>query len=496
MRPIDLADVGYDAFLINGTRQSTIATDSNNQDQMLLRIINGSTSSYFDVEYASGPMTIIVADGLDVEPIRVKRLRFSTAATYDVLVPFLTGQFFELRVTYFDGSGFGSTFVGEGTHVYAPDIPAPDLFLMSHQEMEMEGHRDMSMDMEVQSSSAGQNQPIDQDNQIDLTVVTIHDMSKSMPMTDVIEHMTDYRHLMSIGNTELPANQVWREVEISLTGNMERYVWSFNGKTLRETNQIRIDEKEKVHFLLNRETMMHHPIHLHDHFFRVLNPSDERSPLKHTVNLPPMGSVVIEFDTNDEKDWLFHCHNQYHMKSGMNRVVRYEGSSLFNSAMATAIQPMGRWYTKNEVQTNSGFFGIDYIVSDARHGFSLEMDSDFDEDHESVGKYSYHFRRFVSAFAGVEDKSHDGESRTGAIAAVQYKLPMLISNEWRIDNAGDFRLELNSQLQLTRRLGIYWRWNRDDEYRYDIFYTLSKRWSLTLDKDSDYSAGVGISILF
>jgi len=85
---------------------------------------------------------------------------------------------------------------------------------------------------------------------------------------------------------------------------MERYAWSFNNKVLSKSSQIMIRQGETVQFVLENKTMMAHPIHLHGHFFRVLNGQGDRSPLKHTVSVPGMQTVTIEFLANEEKDWF------------------------------------------------------------------------------------------------------------------------------------------------------------------------------------------------
>jgi len=120
MGPMDLADVGYDAFLANGAEESVLALENNQNDSVKLRLINGSTSSIFDVEYAGGPMRIVAADGLDIEPILVQRLRISTAETYDVVVPIDSSMSYELRANSFDGTGYSRLFVGQGEQVNAP----------------------------------------------------------------------------------------------------------------------------------------------------------------------------------------------------------------------------------------------------------------------------------------------------------------------------------------------------------------------------------------
>ena len=117
-----------------------------------------------------------------------------------------------------------------------------------------------------------------------------------------------------------------REVRLTLDGDMERYVWFLNNKALSESDDILVREGEVVRFILINRTMMHHPMHLHGHFFRVVNGQGDRSPLKHTVDVAPMSTTVIEFDADERGDWFFHCHLLYHMKNGMARVVHYDGS--------------------------------------------------------------------------------------------------------------------------------------------------------------------------
>lgn len=487
MGPMDLADIAYDAFLANGERESQLIIANADAEKILLRLINGSTSSYFDVEYAGGAMTIIAADGQEVAPIRVKRLRMSTAETYDVLVPVAAAESFELRATSFDGSGFASVFVGTGDRVYAPDVPAPNLFLMGHDGMVMDMAMDMPMDMSM-------DMPMKSTMKMDAPAGSTEGQSGG---AEVIQHMTDYRHLLASKSTALPANRDWREIDLTLTGNMERYVWSFNGATLREEDQILIGKGENVRITLNNSTMMHHPLHLHGHFFRVLNEHGDRSPLKHTVDVPPMGRVVIEFDANEEKDWLFHCHNQYHMKTGMSRVISYQQTTTFDADMGNAIQPYLRWFSRTEIGAQSNFLDLDYSLSDERHGFGLEADADFDDRYEIEASYTYYYNRFFSTFAGVETRKHEDEgSESFAIAGFNYTLPLLINSEWRVDDEGEFRVELESELQFSRRIGFDWRWNTENEYRYRLKYNISKRWAFTVNTDSEYGDGVGMQYLF
>jgi CopA family copper-resistance protein len=535
MGPMDLADVGYDAFLVNGQQVSTFEDIGSSATQVKLRMINGSTSSYYDVEYASGPMTVIASDGQDVMPIKVQRLRISTAETYDVLVPLVSGRASELRATSIDGSGYSSLFIGEGQRVVAPDVSRPNLFLTNHMDMPMDMHMDMdrggsaTMPMHEHGGSAmtmhereetakpmheHEEMPMHQHKETAMSMPEHKEMSMheheetamSIPMhsaesmgmhQDVIAHMTDYSELMATESTQLPVKKQWREIDLRLTGNMERYAWSFNGKTAHEDPQILIKKGENVRFLLNNDTMMHHPLHLHGHFFRVVNQYGERSPLKHTVNVPPMGSVIIEFDASEEEDWLFHCHNQYHMKTGMNRVVSYEDTSLFSPEIEKLIKPSKRWFDVNDFHAMSSFFDYELSFSDERNEFRFELDTNISDSFEIHATYDYYFSRFVSGFAGVEVREHHhGNTHDFGIAGLNVTLPMLINSEWRVNDHGQFRLELQSELQFTRHFGFDWRWNTDNEYRYGINYRLNNRVSLTLHTDTEYGDGVGIKFFY
>lgn len=492
MGPMDLADVAYDAFLVNGKPVNTLSVPQPDDEEMLLRLVNGSTSSYYDVEYAGGPLTIVAADGQPVEPIRVQRLRMSTAETYDVIVSVNQGQAFELRATSFDGSGHSSLFVGDGERVAAPDVPPPNLFLTDHDAMHGSDHAAMAHSLDTATDTAT-------DTQAMPVHAAGHDAhgGHPAPAMPVISHMTDYANLIAPANTELPAENPWREVSLTLTGSMERYVWSFDGKTAREDAQIVIRKGENVRFLLRNNTMMNHPLHLHGHFFRVVNKHGARSPLKHTVNVPPMGSVVIEFEANEDQDWLFHCHNQYHMKAGMNRVISYHETTVLTPEIARRIQPAKRWFVFNEFHMMSSFSDYEFSLTDDRHSFDLEVDTDFDDAYELHLLYNYHFNRFFSAFSGFEKRhEHNGKNHEKAIAGVNLVLPLLIDSEWRVDNEGDWRVELQSEVQLTRRWGFDWRWNTDDEHRYGFNFRLNNRFAITVHTDTEYGDGVGFKFYY
>lgn len=117
-------------------------------------------------------------------------------------------------------------------------------------------------------------------------------------------------------------------MKLNLTGDMYRSVWTMNGEILRPSNTSRIQKGERVRLKISNRTMMHHPMHRHGHFFRVLNGQGANAPLKNTIDVAPVQTTVIAFEADEEKDWLFHSHVLYHMKLGIERIVHDEGTEV------------------------------------------------------------------------------------------------------------------------------------------------------------------------
>lgn len=178
----------------------------------------------------------------------------------------------------------------------------------------------------------------------------------------------NYDYLKSVKKTNYDKNIPVKEVLLNLTGNMNRYIWSMNGVPLSEADKIKINSKEVTRVTFNNLTMMHHPMHLHGHFFRVINKNGDYSPLKHTVNVPPMQKVTIEFYGNngDEYgDWFFHCHILYHMMGGMARVVSYDtprDPRMNEFPASKIIAETDKWYSWGLVDAASHTTGFNLMT--------------------------------------------------------------------------------------------------------------------------------------
>ena len=491
MGPMDLSDVGYDAFLLNGKKESAV-DGLKGGETVRLRIVNASASSYQYVEFAGGPMTIVAADGIDTELKEVDRLKISVAETYDVLVQLPDDNMaYEFRASAEDGTGYSSLWLGEGHKMVARTIEKPNLFLIDHSMHDM----DMG-DMKIDSMEGMDHSMHDMDmDDMKMDSVDHSNMGHTMPAGNTaIRMMNEYDGLRSPVKTTLPVGNPDREVLLELTGNMERYVWSFNNKTLAEEDKILIRKGENVRFKFVNRTMMHHPLHLHGHFFRVLNGQEEYSPLKHTVNVPPMETVEIEFYANEEKDWFFHCHNLYHMKGGMARVVRYEdapSSGELNDQFYKNLK-QDPWYSSVDTMIYSNFIGNETRFSNTRNAIELGVDYDNKDEYEIDVAYERSINRFLDVFVGGDFQGDELKNENLAVLGMSYVLPMLIDSEIRLDSEGNTRLEFSSDLQLTDRTKFDWLVNTDDEYRLGLEYEISKKISLVVNYDSDYDGGVGI----
>ncbi len=272
-------DINYPGYLINGrSNKSPWTQQVRTGDRLRLRLINASTSTFFQVKLDGHKLQIIAADGQSVEPIDVDNLVIATAERYDVLVTIGQSGSFSLRAA---ALGTSQQVVGV---IHTADVaPRPDL--------------------------------------------------KPAKFTGQSGGMANYSALKSPLPTNLPEGPV-KEFRIDLGGEMSKYLWSMGGQYYPElfspkgqAEPLKIQHGDRVRIRMTNSTMMFHPMHLHGHFFRLLlKPGawdDPSAPLKDTVGVGPKQEIDIEFIADNPGSWFFHCHNLYHLASGMARVVRY-----------------------------------------------------------------------------------------------------------------------------------------------------------------------------
>ncbi|MEW6055506.1 MAG: multicopper oxidase domain-containing protein [Bdellovibrionota bacterium] len=491
MGGMDFSDVGYDAFLINGKRDSQLAT-VHPGDKVRLRIINAAASSYFYVSLGQSPMKVISADGVDIEPIYAKELLMGMAETYDVLFEVPEDKNFELKATCQDGTGSASGWIGMGEKVSAPIKPFPDMYA----SMDHGGHGEHVGHMDHMNHAG-------------------HSKTASRPESDgkTVETLS-VDELRASSSTAFSATAKVHDVKLVLGGDMERYIWHINNKAIHEDRTIVINEGDVVRFTFENSTMMHHPMHLHGHFFRVLNGNGDYSPLKHTVDVPPHMSRTIEFLANEPGEWMLHCHNLFHMNTGMARVVKY--SSFTPKHEIAHIQHQDHhlhdpWYFYGNAEAASNHAQANFRFSQTWNEVEARLEGrntagknlSFNEPWEVEGDLVYHrwFNQYFHLMGGgtVFDK------KASAVAGIGYLLPMLIETHALVDHRGKFRFDVEKRFQWTKTIftdaDLVWRPNQahdlghDFEYEISLMYGPSWSWAAGLML-TDRNIGAGIQVQF
>jgi len=457
MLPKDISDVAYDAFLINGKTKSTLKAKPG--DRIRLRIINAGASTYFYLNSATGKMNIVAADGQDVEPVDIKRILMGNAETYDVVVTIPDEGAYEFRATAQDGSGFASVFLGSGKEIKTQSPPKPMLYSMGSMAMK------------------------DGD--------TLHSPRPLAP----------YSLLKARQETTLNPNNKTREITLRLTGDMSRYIWSFNGKTIAEDSTIPVTKGENLRIVLVNETMMHHPIHLHGHFFRLLNKHGAYSPLKHTVDIHPKGKQVIEFEANEEGDWFFHCHILYHMDAGMARVVSYTKNGVVSTPN---IDPalLNPWYVMGFVTAQTHMTEATVTATSGRNDFVVQGLAAYTSDNKEfmvTSSWQRYINENLTTLLGY--RVHDMyDSKDVAMGGVRYRLPMFVMSTTTIDSEGDLRVILDKEFQLSDHVSYSFELEYDTKTdwgsSHNIDYLLSRDFSLRLNFNTDYRWGMGVTYRF
>ena len=299
-----------------------------------------------------------------------------------------------------------------------------------------------------------------------------HDMSKMQKDSSVFDYSTrktyfNYDFLKAREKTTYEADLPVNDILLNLTGNMQRYVWSMNGVPLSETDKIKIKSGEVTRITLNNLTMMHHPMHLHGHYFRVINENGERSPLKHTVNVPPMQKVVIEFYNEEYGDWFFHCHVLYHMMGGMARVFSYDtprDERMKDYPVQKLIDETDHYYSWGAARVGSNFNELFLMSSNIRNEFGLRGEFDYNQNAEIEVNYNRYLNDWVRLYAGVNTETSTPDSydtfNTVGLVGIKYFTPYRFNVDVSMDH------QLRPRIRLDRELLIFPRIFLEGEYEY------------------------------
>ena len=531
MLAMDVSDVYYDKILMNGKPSTDLTRIEGKQlkggDKVRLRISNGGASSYFWLTYAGGKITVVANDGNDVEPVEVDRLIIAVSETYDVVVTIpAENTAFEFLATTEDRTNSASYYIGNGIKQLVSPQPRLKYFegmKMMNDMMKMNGDLDdMGMNMSL--------------NQMDMNVVMYPEITgdakpkqddkdpnryNANALADIVT--LNYAMLRSPINTALPKDAPVKELKFTLTGNMNRYVWSLDNKVVSEADKILIKKGENIRIVIYNNSMMRHPMHLHGHDFRLLNGQGDNAPLKNIVDIMPMETDTLEFNANVEGDWFFHCHILYHMMSGMGRVFTYENQAanplIPNPKLAQrklfADDRKMHFMFQNDFATNGN--DGEMMLQNTRWSIGSEWRLGYHDMHgyeteTHIGRYLGKMQ-WLMPFVGFDwryrkmgideqEKNLFGQTNTKDNRAVlslgvNYTLPMLVRFQTEIFTDGIVRLQLmREDIPVTKRLRFAFMVNTDKEYMAGLNYIFNRNFSLRTHYDSDMGFGAGLTFSY
>ena len=343
MNPSDLADISACAYtyLMNGASPASNWTGLFSPgEKVRLRFINGSSMTFFDVRIPGLKMRVVAADGQEVEPVTVDEFRIGNAETFDVVVEPYADRAYTIFAQSMDRSGYarGTLAPRAGMLAEVPPLdPRPLLTMrdmmgtmdhaampgMDHPNMD---HRAMPGMKGMEGGCGGMAMSAATPS---LEMGPTVDMLVSTPRTDLddpgVGLRGNGRRVLTYADLHTPGAPIsgapQREIELHLTGHMERYIWSFDGKKFSDAQPIRLSHGEQVRITLINDTMMTHPIHLHGMWSELETPQGAFQVRKHTIVVQPAQRLSYRVSADALGSWAYHCHLLYHMEAGMFRVV-------------------------------------------------------------------------------------------------------------------------------------------------------------------------------
>ena len=326
MDPTDILDVSGStyAYLINGHGPADNWMGLFRPgERVRLRIINAAAMTLFNVRIPGLKMTVVQADGQDVRPVEVDEFQISNAETYDVIVTPADDRAYTVVAEAADSSGLARATLAPrpGMTAEVPKLRERPVLTMRDMGMDMGSMAGMQMDMSMRNPANAPSVKLGPGVQMIAPMPLDRTAERGTGLAKAPGKVLVYADLVALApnpDTRAPS----RSLEIHLTGNMERFMWAFDGESFSEVvKPIPFRRDERVRVTLVNDSMMNHPIHLHGHFVELVNGHEGHHPRKHTVNVMPGGKLTFDLTADAPGDWAFHCHMLLHMHAGMFKVV-------------------------------------------------------------------------------------------------------------------------------------------------------------------------------
>lgn len=310
----DFSDVAYDAFLLNGkSKKSPWVAPVKKGDVVRLRFIGAGGSTIFHIKIPNTVMQVIHVQGNDIKPFAAKELTLAPGETIDVLVKIKSNNPYIIYAESIDTRGAALGALASSAHQvvnYESVKPFPEPLPITREMMTnmmgdmMHHHMSHTMDMPTESTIKG---------------------DAISPPTSIYTTSTNtqYQPLKAFVKTNDPNKPVAGVIKMELFGYMDKYIWFINGIPENKARPIILKPGKRYRFVFTNTSMMHHPMHIHGHWFILRKGHGSYDPLLHTIDVPPGATITADVDTDASGQWIFHCHLLYHMMTGMARTLQY-----------------------------------------------------------------------------------------------------------------------------------------------------------------------------
>lgn len=403
----DISDVAYDAFLLNGQPNFIPWTAPVKiGDIVRLRFIGAGGSTIFHVKIPGTSMQMVHAEGNDVRPYSVDDFRIAPGETYDVLVKIQKNNPYIIYAESIDtvGAAYGALLTSPNQFVnYRAVTPFPEPLPVTREMMTMK--MDPNSDHTAHLSMAEQ-MKIDPGMKMESGMAMHHTMTMSQHgmSAEFITPGTKYQNLVAAVKTNDPNKPVYGVIHIELFGYMDRFIWFINGIPEYKAHPILLEPGKRYRIIFTNTSMMHHPMHIHGHWFILRKGNGAYDPLLHTIDVPPGAIVTADVDTDASGQWLFHCHFLYHMMSGMSRVFQY--ATLIDITKDKA-KPQD--YVKQTAYYNRPIVRVDEVrpidASLVHHPMAHHMGL-FSSNYLEIGDDSFHNAQRLT-FKGLYGRDYD-----------------------------------------------------------------------------------------
>ena len=352
MSPTDISDVtgAQYQYLINGRgRDDNWTGIFRPGERVRLRFINAAAMTFFNIRIPGLAMTVVQADGQDIAPVEIDEFQIGVAETYDVIVQPAEQKPYVIYCEAIDRSGYCQATLAPDRHLRGvlPEKRTRPLLSMAAMGMQHASHPTTD-GVPMEDSVYSQHHHASGDTALDSSHTTQqgHAHETGPGVANLPAHTRSRLHEPGIGLEHQPHRTLTydqlksrrentktiefkREIELHLTGNMERYMWSFDGVKFSDIAEpIVLELNSHVRLTLVNDTMMPHPIHLHGMFFQLVNGQHENKPNKHTVIVKPAEKLSLDLIADVSGDWAFHCHMLFHMHAGMFRIISVRPDSV------------------------------------------------------------------------------------------------------------------------------------------------------------------------